>query len=42
MAASSKPSRTRRAFSAKFKAEVVVSLLSGATTQAELCPFTLA
>ena len=30
-------SRQRRAFSAKFKAEVVLALLTGAKTQAELC-----
>ena len=30
-------SRQRRAFSAKFKAEVVLSLLTGTKTQAELC-----
>ena len=30
-------SRQRRAFTAKFKAEVVLSLLTGAKTQAELC-----
>lgn len=29
--------RPRRAFSAAFKAEVVLSLLTGAKTQAELC-----
>lgn len=29
--------RQRRAFSAKFKAEVVLSLLTGTKTQAELC-----
>jgi transposase len=33
----SSPSRARRAFSAKFKAEVVLSLLTGTKTQAELC-----
>ena len=30
-------SRQRRTFSAKFKAQVVLSLLTGAKTQAELC-----
>lgn len=33
----SNPSRARRAFTAPFKAEVVLSLLTGAKTQAELC-----
>lgn len=33
----SNSSRPRRAFTAAFKAEVVLSLLTGAKTQAELC-----
>jgi transposase len=31
------PSRKRRAFTASFKAQVVLSLLTGTKTQAELC-----
>ena len=37
MSHSSNPSIKRRTFSAAFKAEVVLSLLTGAKTQAELC-----
>lgn len=37
MSNSSNPSNKRRSFSATFKAEVVLSLLTGAKTQAELC-----
>ena len=37
MSHSSNPSSKRRTFSAAFKAEVVLSLLTGAKTQAELC-----